>query len=77
MPPVQNLRTYTPKFIKHFNRSSVDVVTFETNIAGAIKMCMQDAPAGHKISFRYGELLFPDGTLNGVRFMTFKSLSVT
>ena len=63
---MRSVRTFPAKRVKHFNRSSADVVTFPVNMAGAIRLCMRNAPPGHKISLRYGELVFPDGSLNAL-----------
>lgn len=64
--PVRNVRTFAAQRVKHFNRSSADVVTFPVNMAGAIRLCMRNAPPGHKISLRYGELVYADGSLNAL-----------
>ncbi len=61
MRPVRSSDTLTPTAITQHD--GVTIVDFGTNFTGLPELTF-DAPAGTRITLRYGELLHPDGLLN-------------
>ncbi|MBC6490540.1 family 78 glycoside hydrolase catalytic domain [Flavihumibacter stibioxidans] len=61
-PPVVIKDTLRPVWVKK-QKDGRYLVDFGRNFGGVVRM-LAKAPAGTKISVRYGELLYPDGFLN-------------
>jgi len=61
-PPVRIKEEIRPASISE-PRSGVFIVDFGENFAGWVRLKVK-APRGTRIRLRYGELLYPDGTLN-------------
>lgn len=61
-PPIRVTKWMEPVSIAN-GKKSVQIVDFGQNFAGLIRVRIR-AQAGDTIRFRYGELLYPDGSLN-------------
>lgn len=61
-PPIKIKEEISPVAITE-PRPGVFIVDYGENFAGVVKLVAR-APRGTKIQLRYGELLYPDGTLN-------------
>ncbi len=64
LPPIKVLRTIHPLRIVH-EQPGVAVIDMGQNFAGRVRFRVK-GPAGAEVHLRYGELLYPDGTLNGM-----------
>lgn len=63
-PPIRVIRTLSAKQVSE-PKSGVFVVDLGENFAGVVRLKVE-GPAGTRVSMRYGELLFPDGMVNGL-----------
>ena len=63
-PPIRITKTLTAQKITE-SKPGVYIVDFGQNFAGWVRLHVKGA-AGTKVRMRYGELLFPDGSLNGM-----------
>jgi alpha-L-rhamnosidase len=63
-PPIRVTRTLRPLKLTE-SKPGVYVFDFGQNFAGWARLRTK-GPAGTRIKLRYGELLYPDGTLNGM-----------
>jgi alpha-L-rhamnosidase len=64
VPPIRVTRTLAPVKITE-PRPGVRIFDFGQNFAGWVRICLE-GPAGTHVRLRYGELLYPDGSLNGM-----------
>jgi alpha-L-rhamnosidase len=64
VPPIRVTRVLQPVKITH-PKSGVELFDFGQNFAGWVRLRVK-GPAGARIKLRYGELLYPDGTLDGM-----------
>lgn len=62
MPPIRAGKDIAPVNISH-PKAGVFIADFGANMAGRVELRVSGA-AGTRIAIRYGELLYPDGTLN-------------
>jgi len=62
-PPVRVRETW-PAAAVHTLRAGVHVVDLGRNFAGQVRFRLGAGSAGQVVTFRYGELLHPDGTVN-------------
>jgi alpha-L-rhamnosidase len=63
-PPIRITRLIDPVSIAEVGKDTF-VVDFGQNFAGWMQMSLHGQP-GQAVSFRYGEILFPDGHVNGL-----------
>jgi alpha-L-rhamnosidase len=63
-PPIRVTRILKPVKLSE-PRPGVYIFDFGQNFAGWVRLHVQ-GPAGTDVKMRYGELLYPDGTLNGM-----------
>jgi alpha-L-rhamnosidase len=63
-PPIRITRTLKPVKITQ-PKPGVFIYDFGQNFAGWLRLRVR-GPAGARVQMRYGELLYPDGTLNGM-----------
>jgi alpha-L-rhamnosidase len=63
-PPIRVTRVLKPVKISQ-PKNGVNIVDFGQNFSGVARLRVKGA-AGTRVRLRYGELLYPDGTLNGM-----------
>ncbi len=63
-PPIRITHTLRPILLTE-PRPGVYIFDFGQNFAGWVRLRVQ-GPAGTRVTMRFGELLYPDGTLNGM-----------
>lgn len=63
-PPIRITRRLKPIKVSE-PQPGVFIFDFGQNFAGCVRLATQ-GPAGTRVRLRYGELLYPDGTLNGM-----------
>jgi alpha-L-rhamnosidase len=67
-PPIRISRILHPVKLSE-PQPGVYIIDFGQNYAGWVRLHAQ-GPAGTEVKMRYGELLYPDGTLNGMTSVT-------
>jgi len=63
-PPIRVTRVLKPVKLTE-SKPGINIFDLGQNFAGWIRLRVQ-GPAGTRVKLRYGELLYPDGTLNGM-----------